>query len=283
MFPTVTVVIATLNRPTLKKSLESLRNQDVPLKVIYVTNFISVNHIRDLHFSVISHIEYEIITSDSSLYGCLNEALKAVTTDYISFLHDDDWYGESFFSHAVHLMEEDPEVNWCFGNVFEIQVNGTSVFLGADPYYFIGIEQEPPRIWHPSGIYRKNLFNNDKVGDYRTFVNGTKLLIAADYDWFLRAEMLGIRGTKLSEMQYFMRFGGLSTTNHELSILECVLIVSELYPDSGLTQLWMSKYSNYFIKNQSLVKFSEKAKILAPSFLRRRLKNIFLKILRRRI
>jgi hypothetical protein len=127
------------------------------------------------------------------------------------------------------------------------------------------------------------LFNTDKVGNYRLCVNGTKLLIAADYDWFLRAEILGIRGTKLGEMQYFMRTGGLSTTSLELSILECIVIVSNLYPYSGISQLWMSKYSTYFKKNQRSVQFAEKVKVFVPSFLRSRLKNIFLNILRRRI
>jgi hypothetical protein len=281
MAPIVTVIIATLNRPTLKSSLESLRNQAISLKVIYITNRNLTNHIGDLHLSIIPNIEYEIITSDEKLYGCLNQALTGIKTEYISFLHDDDWYGDSYFDEAVYLMENHPEINWCFGDVYEIQINGLCKFRLADPYYFIGIALEPPRIWHPAGIYRKTLFNFDKVGNYRTLVSGTEIGIASDYDWFLRAEILGIRGTKLREMQYFMRWGGLSTINHALSILECVIIVSNLYPKSGLGQYWLNKYSWVFSNNMRLLGFVNKFKKFLPSLLRSNLKSKFHKILRR--
>jgi glycosyltransferase involved in cell wall biosynthesis len=272
----VTVIIATLNRPTLRDTLISLKKQNTQIKVLYVTSNYFFQSVSLLHKSILGEIDFEVLISEGTLYECLNLGLDKVETKYVSFAHDDDWLGSNFFDQAINLMNQNSDINWCFGDVFQVEDNGQLLHLHSDPYYFIGMEFGPPRIWHPAAIYRKDLFK--KIGKYRTNIGGVEFLIASDYDWFLRANQLGIKGTKINELQYFMRFGGLSTTRHELSLLECLTSATDLYPNSGL-----GKYREFFTKNVFYIDFFLKFDPFIPIFIRRLFLTKFIALLRKKL
>jgi glycosyltransferase involved in cell wall biosynthesis len=273
----LTIILATLNRPTLEDSLKSIRIQSIPsLRVLYVTTPHFRNEIESLHKRIMPNTDYQIFTTDLKLYGSLNLGLKNTDSDFVSFLHDDDWLGSNFFDKSLRLLEDNPEINWCFGDVWRVQENGIVEHLEADPYYFVGLELAPPRIWHPAAVYRKKLFHVDMVGQYRIEINKIDLKIASDYDWFLRAEKLNLRGTKVTDIEYFMRTGGLSWINHELSISESMVIVADLFPHSGIiSQKWLLTYGHIFKNNSKFVAFTHSIVKFVPKFLRSLLKNRF--------
>jgi glycosyltransferase involved in cell wall biosynthesis len=270
----LTVIIATLNRPTLEDSLLSIRSQSISsLKIIYVTTPNLRNDIESVHKRLIPNTNYQIFSTDKHLYGSLNLGLKNTDSEFVSFLHDDDWLGSNFFDKSIKLLEDNPEINWCFGDIWEIQENGLAIRRVSDPYYFVGLEFATPRIWHPAAVYRKKLFHVEMVGHYRVTINKVELKIASDYDWFLRANKLGLKGTKVNEMEYFMRTGGLSTVNHELSLSECLIIVSDLFPPSGIVQHWLINNQHFFKKSSKLVTFINFIHKYVPKFIKSSLKN----------
>jgi glycosyltransferase involved in cell wall biosynthesis len=270
----LTIIISTLNRPTLENSLLSIRSQSIAsLKIIYVTTPNLQNDIESIHKNLIPNTNYQIFSTDKHLYGSLNLGLKNVDSEFVSFLHDDDWLGSNFFNKSIELLEDNPEINWCFGDIWQIQENGAAINLVADPYYFVGLELAPPRIWHPAAVYRKKLFHVEMVGQYRDEINKVELKIASDYDWFLRANKLGFKGTKVNEMEYFMRTGGLSSVNHERSISECILIVSDLFPSSGIVKHWLSTYQHFFTKSAKLVTLINAIHKYVPKFIKSSFKN----------
>jgi|688.fasta_scaffold29978_5 hypothetical protein len=272
--------MATLNRPTIEDSLLSIRSQRISsLKIIYVTTPNLKSDIESVHKRLIPNTNYQIFSTDKYLYGSLNLGLKNADSEFVSFLHDDDWLGSNFFSRSIKLLEDNSEINWCFGDIWEIQENGLALRRVADPYYFVGLELATPRIWHPAAVYRKKLFDRELVGEYRVVVNNVELRIASDYDWFLRANKLGFKGTKVNEMEYFMRTGGLSTVNHERSISECMLIVSDLFPSSGIVKQWLITHEHFFDKSDKLVTFINIFHKYVPKFIKSTIKNIVLRFI----
>ena len=272
--------MATLNRPTLEDSLLSIGSQRISsLKIIYVTTPNLRNDIESVHKRLIPNTNYQIFSTDKTLYGSLNLGLENADSEFVSFLHDDDWLGSNFFDKSIKLLEGNSEINWCFGDIWAIQENGLAIRRHADPYYFVGLELATPRIWHPAGVYRKKLFHVEMVGEYRLTVNNVELRIANDYDWFLRANKLGLKGTKVNEMEYFMRIGGLSSVNHELSLYECSIIVSDLFPSSGIVLHWLSNHKHFLKKNPRLVTFIIASNKYVPKIIKSSMKNIVLKFL----
>jgi len=111
----------------------------------------------------------------------LNFALSQARGDYVTFLDADDWWSEDKLVKQVGLLDALPHVDIAVGSVLPVRC------AGDDP---VNAMLEPVSIPFPllnlgSVVMRRSAF--DRVGPL-----DPHLLMAADWDWFLRAHDLDV-------------------------------------------------------------------------------------------
>jgi hypothetical protein len=129
--PLVTVVTATIGRPTLARSLQSvsraaavLGHPVVHLLVVDGPQFSeAVNAILSAQpRATLSHVQVLFLPSNTGRKGSLCRLLGSFLagSDYVSFLDDDNWYRDDHLQRCHDLLQGDPTIQWAHSAVWVV-------------------------------------------------------------------------------------------------------------------------------------------------------------------
>lgn len=102
VYPLVSVIIRSMDRPTLSKALDSIAAQTYPNIEIIIVNAFGKNH-SALNTQCGNH-SIRIVNNQESINRCqaANIGLHAASGDYLIFLDDDDW----FLPHHLERLQQ---------------------------------------------------------------------------------------------------------------------------------------------------------------------------------
>lgn len=110
----ITFIIPSLNRPTLKRSIESLINQTNPnWKAIIIYDGIDGDTFNDERITTIKINKTGLIGPNNGQSGLVrNEGIKLVDSEWIGFLDDDDTIGKDYVKTLIEKYNEYDFVVW---------------------------------------------------------------------------------------------------------------------------------------------------------------------------
>jgi len=145
-----------------------------------------------------NNISQWISEKDNGIYDAMNKGIQLATGDFIAFINADDWYSENALSIVGNCIQENPSIDFFYGNLNFIKDDGTIV-LWKGNRGFKGLEIPHPTIFIRSIVLKSNLFN-------------TSFKIAADAELTLKLFHIKIKNFYIDKVIANFRDGGLSST-----------------------------------------------------------------------
>jgi glycosyltransferase involved in cell wall biosynthesis len=249
-FAKVSVITVVRNgEKTLSRTIDSIRTQTYPNIEYIVVDGASTDQTLSIILDNLDAVSRWITEPDGGIYDAFNKGVALATGQYIAFLNADDTYSSNQIDVAVASLEKTGCL-WAFGDTWLYDYYGQDVFLRGDQDYDRIIRLNMPSIHQVTVLAHRAIF--DIVGLFRTTYR-----IAADYDWFIRVAMAGIRGVYNSEIVGHMWAGGISTSNQKLSIRESFLIcVRNGHPILEACVFWLMRYLHH--KHEAPPEFKER-------------------------
>ncbi len=134
---------------------------------------------------------------DHGIYDAMNKGIDMANGEFLGFMNSDDAYHAGAFSAAAEAIT--PETGILCGITLNFGPDGTESGVDRTPVARIPFTT----VNHQSCFIRKSLFG--RFGKYNL-----KYPIAADYDFFLRAYLAGVKFMELDRIVADYSFGGLS-------------------------------------------------------------------------
>lgn len=167
------------------------------------------------------HIAWMCSEEDAGVYDAMNKGIAHCTGDIVAFLNSDDWY----------LPETVEKIVECFRETKPDIIYGDYIFYcSEEEVYYARCNRPIDEIsyhmifGHQAMFFRKSLF--EKQGGYHT-----EYVIAADYEWILRAYQKKVKFQYLPTVLCYFRKGGLCTTER-IACAEEVKAIAERYADT---------------------------------------------------
>lgn len=248
--PSAAVVTVVRNaRDTLQRTIDSVRAQAYPAIEYIIVDGGSTDGTIDLIRANEDVVTHWFSEPDRGIYDAFNKGVAAVRSDFVTILNADDWMEPNHIESAMRALSENG-ADFTFGDIWLHGWQGQDVFIPGDPDYAATLRRDMPRLYQTTALCRISMF--EKIGMFRT-----SMRIAADYEWFIRADIAGLRGVHTPEIVGHMAAGGISTTRQRLALLEgFVASVRNGYPLHRATAHWSGRAAalepnNGFIKRIS--------------------------------
>jgi glycosyltransferase involved in cell wall biosynthesis len=226
-------IVATIGRDTLNRTLSSISKQR------FVNNIIIIKPKRiNIHESKFAK-NLIIFDEDSkgNLYSALNLGILQSNSAFLSFVHDDDWLDPDFSEHGIKSLKLHSDKSWVTGKVNLESNHNITEYLLPSLLRYPEIASTFPQIFHPASIYRREVFL--KVGLFKRNVYFTKLKIAADFDWQLRAYRLDLLPIIENNMIYHMQDDGISKKYPQRALVESMLVSFFQFKELHLLSKWL--------------------------------------------
>ena len=188
---------------TIEKTMLSVLEQTYPNIEYIVIDGGSTDGTREKIESYRSRISVIIHESDSGISEAFNKGIKRAKGEFIGILNADDWYDKLCIERSVNSLESNQDAGFSFGDCLFFSDNEPSYIMKGDSEYWKNIAYFLPSINHPTVLVRKYVY--EKVGLF-----SERWLLAMDYDFILRCELMGIRGTYIPQILSNASLGGAS-------------------------------------------------------------------------
>lgn len=161
-------------------------------------------------------IDFWISEKDEGIYDAMNKGLKFCSGEIIGIINSDDYYSDKdVFSKLVEVINHRPGDIY-YGNMIIINQNKNEViekrYTNLKKLYF-GMYLN-----HPSTFVKRSIYMSLGLFDSKNF------RIAADYDFMLRNFINKSKFIYVDQFMVFMRDGGESIKNINLTKLETKLV-----------------------------------------------------------
>jgi predicted HAD superfamily hydrolase/glycosyltransferase involved in cell wall biosynthesis len=139
--PLVSVIIRSMDRPTLSDAIESVSNQSYPNIEIVLVNAKGLNHTPVLDGSIAPRsVRYVDLGRPLARSAAANAGLDAARGDYLSFLDDDDLLLPEHIENLVRALEAAPAASAAYASTRVVSAGGEMIGRFAEPY-------SAPRLW----------------------------------------------------------------------------------------------------------------------------------------
>ncbi len=219
--PLVTVVTISYNSEAgLARTIESVLNQTYRM-IEYV---IIDGGSRDATVSIIekyrARLSYWRSGPDGGISNAFNLGIAVARGRYVAFVNSDDWMSPDQIAQAVKALEESGAA-FAFGNLAVHTVDGRLLYvMEGRSDYWKNMRYRMPFINHPTVVVRRDAY--EKVGPF-----DNRRRIAMDFDWHLRAELLGARGVFVPQLLGHLSEGGVSNLRWRAGLREVRAIAIE--------------------------------------------------------
>jgi glycosyltransferase involved in cell wall biosynthesis len=202
----ISIVVASLNsEKTIEKTIASIKNQRYDkLEVVFVDGGSLDNTINLIEMHNLPDVKI-ISESDKGIGDAWNKGLKLCSGDIIGILNSDDAYDENILQGVSDFFLSVDGALIGFGDV--ILINNED---GATKF-FSGAVRSKLGLLNGFGFLHPSVFFNREALEKVGFFN-SRIRIAVDTDWLLRAVSLKIVFKKIPSLTY-MRAGGVSDVN----------------------------------------------------------------------
>lgn len=132
-------------------------------------------------------IAHWVSEPDEGISDAFNKGIALATGDYLGLLNADDWLSPDQIERAVHALNAS-DADFVFGDLVYHDPSGPALhIIKGDPLYHQKIRSRMPALNHPTMLVKRTVF--ETVGGF-----DRRYSVAMDYDWVLRAHLLGYRG-----------------------------------------------------------------------------------------
>jgi len=219
--PLVTVVTISYNSESgVARTIESVLNQTYR-KIEYV---IIDGGSQDATVSSIeknrARLSYWRSGPDGGISNAFNLGIAVARGRYVAFVNSDDWMSPDQIAQAVKALEESGAA-FAFGNLAVHSEDGRLLYvMEGRRDYWKNMRYRMPYINHPTVVVRRDVY--EKVGPF-----DSRRRIAMDFDWHLRAELLGARGVYAPQLLGHMGEGGVSNQRWRAGLREVRAVAIE--------------------------------------------------------
>lgn len=221
----VSVVTVCFNAvSTLTRAIRSVTNQSYGAMEYIVIDGGSTDGTLDLLRSHDDLIDIWISERDEGISDAFNKGIAVARGEFVILVNADDWLEREHLRIAVTALRE-RGADYVFGNLVIHSPDGAEIgsYIGDGAYERV-IRHIMPAINHPTVVCRKAAY--EKYGMF-----DTSLRCAMDYEWLLRAHILGGRGAYVPELVSHMFMDGRSDRFFALGLAEVRKIsISYGYP-----------------------------------------------------
>jgi glycosyltransferase involved in cell wall biosynthesis len=168
----------------IEHTIKSVRGQTYPnIEYIIVDGGSSDGTMEIIHHNE-PYIASWISEPDKGMYQAINKGIKMAKGDIIAYLNSDDIYYPDTVSKVVKYFSENQDVDLIYGNLDFIAKDGSLLFNQIYPKFSLRYFKNAnySMIGQPSAFWRAGLAR--KIGLF-----DEHLLMAADFDYFIRAGM----------------------------------------------------------------------------------------------
>lgn len=198
----ISVITPTKNSAKfLKNCIESVKRQTTKAEHIIIDGGSA-----DDTFSLLKeydHIKW-LSEPDKGMYDAINKGLNIAQGEIIGYLNADDRYCSNTFSDILHVFENNPEVDFIYGDCIYIDHNEKALYTHKPLPYFNKLLKNMKEIqWaQPSCFWRKAV--HQKIGKF-----DPALRYIGDYDFFLRLIINNCKGFRIKKpLCFFMLHNG---------------------------------------------------------------------------
>lgn len=201
----ITVITVCLNSvDTIERAIKSVIGQTYSKLEYIVVDGGSTDGTLDVLNRYNTSIDRMISEPDRGIFDAMNKGIELSTGDVIAFLNSDDWYEKDAIEMVMNAFMQGDFDCICCDNYVE-KKDGDIVYYNAtgkssDDIYFRMI------YFHSAIFCRREFFK--KKGNFNL-----KYKIAADYDWFLKATIQGIKIGNIHKPVFTFCYGGISSAN----------------------------------------------------------------------
>ncbi len=219
-----TVITVCLNaKSSIDRTIDSIAAQNLPVEYIIIDGGSTdgtVDRLRDRS----ADIDLWISEPDSGISEAFNKGIALSSGTHISLVNADDWLEPKHLAVAIELLRRH-NVDYVFGDLMLHTTDGTPRYvLRGDRDYRKRLAHCMPTLNHPTVVCRRRAY--ELTGQF-----DTRLRLAMDYDWFVRADMLGLRGHYVPGLLAHMTLDGASVRQAYGALAEVRQIsISHGYP-----------------------------------------------------
>lgn len=202
--PLVTVVTTAFNsEATVARTIASVLDQTYRMIEYVIIDGGSQDATVDIIERNRARLSYWRSGPDGGISNAFNLGIAVARGRYIAFVNSDDWMSPDQIAQAVKALEESGAA-FAFGKLAVHSEDGRllHVIEGRSDYWK-NMRYRMPYINHPTVVVRRDAY--EKVGPFNS-----RRRIAMDFDWHLRAELLGVRGVYAPLLLGHMGAGGVS-------------------------------------------------------------------------
>lgn len=164
----------------IKETIDSIKKQDYGNIEHIIIDGKSTDNTLDILKSYGDSITW-ISEEDNGQTDAINKGLKLTNGDIVAYLNSDDIYLPGTISHVVKMFNNNPEVEFIYGDFHAIDADSNIIDkIKTIPFDSNILLYDANFISQPASFYRKSLI--DKIGLF-----DDKLHYLMDYEFFLRA------------------------------------------------------------------------------------------------
>ena len=181
------------SKTTLERTIESVLSQTHEFVEFIVIDGGSTDGTVDLIRKFSPHISYWHSARDAGISDAFNMGIVAANGRYITLVNSDDWMSPDQAAVAVAALESS-DATFVFGRLAYHDDRGRLIYeMNGDGEYWREIRRGQFRINHATVVTRSGAYRQVGLFD-------TAKRIAMDYDWHLRAELGGLRGSYVPQI-----------------------------------------------------------------------------------
>jgi glycosyltransferase involved in cell wall biosynthesis len=232
----ISIIVASLNsEKTIGKSISSIKNQKYDnLEVIFIDGGSTDNTINLIGTHNLPDVKV-MSEPDKGIGDAWNKGLRLCSGDIIGILNSDDAYGEHIFQGISYsfLGVNGPLIG--FGDVILVNVEDGST------HFYSGALRNKLGLLNGFGFLHPSVFFNRQALEKVGFFN-SRIRIAVDTDWLLRAVTLKIPFKKIPSLA-FMLTGGISDVNRYTGMGEYAdALIRNGYTDVHMLMFFMLRF-----------------------------------------
>ena len=217
--PFISIITVAFNSAsTIGRTLESLRSQTDKRFESIVIDGGSIDDTMKIVESYSDVVSKSVSEKDKGIYDAMNKGIALTSGKYLAFLNSDDAYFPDTIANVIAFAErQNPEI--IYGDMQKERQLGSEI-LTRNEKPDLQKMKETMGVFHPATFTKKECF--DKLGNY-----DLRFKLAADYHWFLRAYLKGVKFEYLDKVLVKFSVGGASNFSCE-TYREAIQIQEEL-------------------------------------------------------
>ena len=207
--PLISIITVVFNgEKHLEQTIQSIFNQTYKNIEYIIIDGGSTDKTLDIIKKYENKITHWQSEADNGIYDAMNKGIRIAKGEFVGLINSDDYYEPNAVETIVQKLNEEPETDVFFGNMYIINENLPKKQLQT---YKKGDNLEKVfSIWHPTVFVRKKAYN-----DFGLFDLSYK--IAADYELLLRFYKENCKFFYIDKAISNFREGGISYYNKNIS------------------------------------------------------------------